>query len=170
MWRLWNCTSGSLISSLKVVCTKSGREQAFNKCINSSQQMMIQYSSSINFPFSFNRGPQFNTTSKAKNSTLVYPDFYLYFILFIPNPSLLPLSFPTISLLILFLSPLTSTLSSVCAQPVRKQKSAGWRISCQVDLMDWKPHSYCGVWLLFWLSLWRKQWQLRESHQHMPTS
>lgn len=163
-----------LINEMKVVYIKG---LVWNRhLINVSILLSKWWSSTIVLisPFPLTRFPNLIPPPRLggywSHSSLVYPSLALYLSLFLilPQPFLLPPSFPTIPCLLLFPSCLTSTVTSVCTQQVRKCNSARWQISCQVDLMDWKPPSCCGVWLLFWLSFWRKQWQLRQDHQHMP--
>lgn len=131
----------------------------------------MQYRSD-NFPLSFTELPNLIPPHRLggywNHSSLISPSLVLSLFSFsIPPQPFLLLSFPTIPFL-LFFPPLTSTVSSVYTQQVRKCNSAGWQMTCQVDLMGCRPPSCCGVWLLFWLSLWRKQWELRQSYHHMP--
>lgn len=108
--------------------------------------------------------------SSLTSPFLVLSFFSVYsspFLLIFNSP--LPLSFLTIPFTLLLLPPpLAITVSSVCTQQVRKCNSPGWQMTCQVDLRGCSPPSCCGAWLLFWLSLWRKEWQLRQIHQCTP--
>ena len=86
--------------------------------------MMIQCSSGINFPFSFNRAPQFDTTSKAKNSSLVYPALYLY--LFFSFPTLLSSSLISHSLFLNSLSFLSNQYIEFCLCTASEKTQISW--------------------------------------------